>query len=300
MTTEPTKSNRNKAFVATVAVAVAVLLVSAIFAYSYFGAATPAPSSQQPASLQQRPVPVPEVKQPEPAQDQQKVPQQQQSRAEQQQNVAPPQPQQAEANKSTVMLPVFDKPNTSTIDNDIEFTVKLNTTLLERGQTILAEITARNLLPKVVYVPAESNWAPGITRPLCYGWASVGIFQGYYTKSNISSAIPLRMAKPNLLALMCPAPDVYKDLYVERAQDGAIKTVYLVLQPRGEKGGFFSASGYYVKSARDPVKSVRKCAEIACDEHGQPYDFVPFPNGVYTMAAGTGWGQILFLYFTVK
>jgi len=271
-------------------------------------ASNPSPSPQQPASLQ-KPNPLPEVKQPaEVAQDQQKVPEQQ-SQA-QQKNVAPPRPQQvaqpqvppikAEANKSTVVLPVFDKLNASTIDNSIGFTVKLNSTLLERGQVLNGNIMVRNLQPEVVNLTVNgprSQWAPVFKEGLlerggCTLWSSNRIFKGYYTESNISSATPLQMLNPAAgLDPSCPlfaAPEVYKDFYIERAPDGDIKAIYLVLQPHGEKFGAFYMRGYYVKSECYMRGGYEYC------------DLVPFPPGVYTVAVGTAWGQMLILHFSVK
>ncbi len=190
-------------------------------------------------------------------------------------------------NATATALPVFSQLNISAIDKGIEFTVKLNATQLEIGQPIKMKYAIRNLLPTTINVTATSNWPVRDwwkSNPTCY-FVSNWIFQGYYTKSNISLAIPLQLTDPNVI-VPCPAIDYwFPPVEHYRSSNG---TLYLVLKPHSEKTGYLGGmSGYYIKSGRH-------------ENRVSEYDLVPFTKGVYTVAAGTGWGQLVILHFSVK
>jgi hypothetical protein len=188
----------------------------------------------------------------------------------------------ATINQEKEPVPTFNQLNISTIDNGVEFTLMLNTTQLMGGHALNITASVRNLLPTITNITADSVWALPSLR---YSWTSVGcswyasyqVFQGYYLETNISSEVPLQIWDPNF-NLPCPA------LWMLLEPQGAFisnNTLYLPLQPYSEKIAFReSVSGYYYKS-------------------GQLHVYTPFPEGVYTVAAGNGWGQLVILHFSV-
>ena len=88
----------------------------------------------------------------------------------------------------------------------LQLRLSLNSTALQSGQGVGVNITESNILNLTNNVTASHAWkVSGLALGPC-GTGNdpmgVGIFQGYYTESNISSASPLSIYQPGEYA--CP------------------------------------------------------------------------------------------------
>ncbi len=157
----------------------------------------------------------------------------------------------------------------------LNFTLTLSSTQLGDGQPVSITATVTNIRSTFNNITAESDWSEGWfigwgAIDSCNSFANAQIFQGYYTQSNISSLQPgveLQLANPALIP-ECP--------FIP----GAWHT-YFPFQPYESQVGYhYSISGDY-----GPVNSTTT--------------FHFFAPGVYTVAAGDEWGQMVILHFTV-
>ena len=165
--------------------------------------------------------------------------------------------------------------------NGLSFTLFLNSTNLMQGQAI--NITAyvtndRSTFNNLTWAGPGGSWSEGWfigwgMIDSCNSFANAQVFQGYYTQSNISSLQPgveLQLAKPLTFPLGCP--------FIP----GAWYT-YFPFQPHESKIGYqYSTQGDYGKANQS--SSILQL----------------FDPGVYTVAAGDEWGQMVILHFVVN
>ncbi len=132
---------------------------------------------------------------------------------------------------------------------------------------------------------AKGNWAiPALRYPStgCSLFTNFQIFQGYYTKSNISSAVPLQTINPEGPYPQCPNPLL--SLSPEE---------YSVLNQTT------ATVGFHFKHNKD-YSRLGTIVNGIYSQSGQVVHYVLFPKGVYTVAAGDLWGQMVILHFSVE
>ena len=172
---------------------------------------------------------------------------------------------------------------------NLQLVVSINSTYINSGQGILINITEYNTLQAVNNASAANNWSIGILSlgpcgHMIYPFGAE-VFVGYYTSSNISSATPLNLFAPGIYN--CPA---------------IFSVDYYLFQPESDY------ASVYVASTNNT--SVQCCS-------AQPFPITGTLNvgnywdnsnvehnlglGVYTVAAGDGWGwgQLVLLHFAI-
>jgi len=175
-------------------------------------------------------------------------------------------------------------PTTLTTTNTsigLNFTLTLGSSELIGGQAVSITANVTNERSTFNNLTSESDWSePWLigwgTIDSCGSFANAQVFQGYYTQSNISSLQPgseLQLAKPLFPPPECP--------FIP----GAWST-YFPFQPHESQVGYqYSASGDYRNASSDSSSSNST--------------FHLFDSGVYTVASGDEWGQIVILHFLV-
>ncbi len=172
--------------------------------------------------------------------------------------------------------------------------LSLNATTIRSGQTVNFSASEYNTLPTMDNVTAANDWPlHGLSLGLCgmvnepFGMV---VFRGYYAKSNVTSASPLMLYQLNAMT-SCPA-------------------IFSVI----------SRYSFYPGSSKAQIWG--SCDPEPCqadDLSGPPisasnqingfWSTIPYlqwsypsalPSGVYTVAAGDEWGQLVLLHFVVN
>ena len=171
-------------------------------------------------------------------------------------------------------------------------TLSVDSTTYQSGQEITMFVDEQNSLSKVNHVLSSSKWPLnglelGPSYPCgilsSYYPFGVAVFQGYYTSSNLSKAVPLNLNEPDVIMHGCilrighnfaydfkPLSDIEILDYGTNNQD--LNNIVL----KDEIG----LKGYWTN---DSVSQ-----------------FNNFDPGVYTVIAGDEWGALVILHFTVS
>jgi hypothetical protein len=161
--------------------------------------------------------------------------------------------------------------STSTTNESLglNFTMAMNTTLFQSGQGINITVIETDALNTTITINASYNWQlPSLwngTNPCNSLPIGLEIFKGYYTSSNILTAEPLSLYYPGIY--FCPAiPSVFSYTF----------------QPLGNNSitTGITTNGYWAVNLK---------AQTA---------FNNFTTGIYTVAGGDEWGQLVLLHFT--
>ena len=170
----------------------------------------------------------------------------------------------------------YNFPNAASTTNDslgLTLSLVLNYTSLFKGQGVNITVYVTNERSTLNNISDASNWSEiwfigGGMIDSCNSFANAEVFQGYYTQSNISNLQPgseLQLAKP--IFLECPAL-------------GGPWFTYFPFQSNETRVGYqYSTAGNY-----GPANSSTST-------------FTVFSPGVYTVAAGDEWGQMVILHF---
>jgi hypothetical protein len=172
--------------------------------------------------------------------------------------------------------------------------LSLNATTIRSGQTVNFSASEFNTLPAMDNVNASNDWPlRGLSLGLCgtvnepFGMA---VFRGYYDKSNISSASQLMLYPPNAMT-SCPAIFSVISRY-SFYPDSSKAQIWGSCSPEPCQGDDLSGP---------PISASNK---INGFWGGIPYFqwISPWtlPSGVYTVAAGDEWGQLVLLHFVVN
>jgi hypothetical protein len=172
----------------------------------------------------------------------------------------------------------------------LKLELSINSSTIQSGQSINISLSLFNTLPRINNVTRASDWAiPALENSSgdfysCPGWDSVLVFNGYYTQSNVSSAIPMNVNVDG------PAycPNLNFDNYVFQPTSSQA-TVY---------GAIADSSGveYSMTSTNTIAGFVSPNSSYTQTSSAIP---TPFGLGIYTIAAGDEWGQMVLLYFVV-
>lgn len=182
---------------------------------------------------------------------------------------------------STVSVVYIGLPNSASATNTslgLTFSLVLNSTQLYRGQTLNITAYEQNDLSTLNNLTVADDWA----ETWFIGWGAIDscgsfinaqVFEGYYIETNIS----VIQTGPGPYGLQLASPVFMGCPFIA----GAWST-YFPFQPYESRVGYYySADGYYRNS--ESVNST----------------FGFFDPGVYTVAAGDEWGQMVILHFVV-
>ena len=172
----------------------------------------------------------------------------------------------------------------------LQLLLSLNSTDFSQGQYVSVNITELNTLGQVNNLTKEGDWqvnslALGPCGTMNYP-IGIAFFSGFYSASNISSATPLRLYAPGSYA--CPM--ILADI-----------TTYS-FQPMSDVANVFGAS-----TSSPFISNMNVTSEITQNGYWgsnnsssvNSSSFNSFAPGVYTVAGGDEWGQLVLLHFIV-
>jgi hypothetical protein len=158
----------------------------------------------------------------------------------------------------------------------LNLTLRISNTEIPAGGSITINVTESNTLTKPLNISAGRNWpVPGLRMSACYSSVypfGVAVYQGHYSKENISGAKPL-----NLYPLVpCPLLLRYISGYDFAPKSDSALILPGTGSPLRMTAGLI-ASGNYTSGTRQSG----------------------FNPGEYTVAAGDEWGTLVLLYFAI-
>jgi DNA-binding transcriptional ArsR family regulator len=176
--------------------------------------------------------------------------------------------------------------------------LSLNATQISSGHAINITASIFNALPSVNNVTGTSDWAiPGLQNDyLPTGsnvpphYVSVQVSQGYYTQSNVSSANPLKISPEGFSGPLF----------------GVIRNNYYLFQPSSNEALFplsvIATEHSYLALPMGVSALLPGYYPLgnSSSESSSGHALLPFPAGVYTVAAGDEWGDISILHFQVN
>ncbi len=184
-------------------------------------------------------------------------------------------------------------PNTSSTTSKsvkgLMLSLSLNSTTFQPGQEVSVVIDEQNTLATENNVSASNSWplrglSLGPCGTLNYPFG-VAIFQGNYTSSNVSSAMPLQLYNPEGI-YSCPA------LFLVNSYS---------FNPLSDTASVFGGCG---SSNPNPcLTDFKISSEITVtgywsnDQESVLGNFTP---GVYTVVGGDEWGSLAVLHFVVQ
>jgi hypothetical protein len=194
----------------------------------------------------------------------------------------------------TTAATVFSQTSaSSTLSQGLRLSVAINSATLSSDQPLNVTLDDYNTGSSATSLQSSPSWpvssllstqaCPSQPAPL-----NSEIFSGYYSASNISSASPLQTGIP-LSPTQCPnrsfssfefqpSSDIVTASGSSAAPTGVTYRMTVSVQ----------YYGYYVsKGIQTPANGTL------------PYNFVQFPSGTYTLAAGDEFGNLVLLCFTV-
>jgi hypothetical protein len=188
---------------------------------------------------------------------------------------------------------------TTSSTSGLELMASVNTTSIQHGQAIQVSVEVFNTITKANNVSGASNWylndmnpslllGPGNLSSMlgftCFAPANFVIFKGDYGSGNLSSiGSPLVLYGHEMATPSCHKSNF--DLYVFQPYSGEAN-VSLTTPPNYNYTINMQASSAILSYCNIPPG-----AEGVC--------FSGFSPGVYTIAAGDEWGQLLLLHFVV-
>jgi rhodanese-related sulfurtransferase len=178
--------------------------------------------------------------------------------------------------------PATTTPSTTSTqsDNGLQLRASVNTTTLTPGETLQINISEYNTLSTDNNILAAANWGVnGLTVGACpninvlpFG---VAIFQGNYNAHNISQGTPLEL----FAAVPCA-----QLMRLITGYDFLPLSINAAIMPGGNL------------ASPTPMSAT----ETVNGTYTAGFQLTPFAAGTYTVVAGDEWGDLEFLYFTVK
>jgi len=171
--------------------------------------------------------------------------------------------------------------SSSTSSNGIELLVTISPTvlpeaMLSSGKHLNVTTELINTLPRTNNVTIPKDWTlPALVGPCGpIGLVSFAFYSGNYTISNIASATPLPEEGPGVAS--CPAWGLH----------------YLFFQPSSDN---FTIAG----QSPNAYAYARSITQFTGYYSASAFEFVNFPPGIYTIAVGDTWGNLVLVHFTV-
>jgi hypothetical protein len=179
----------------------------------------------------------------------------------------------------------------------LNFTLTMNTTVLQSGRVISINLSETNTLPHFNNITASDNWAYfGFPEQTCVSGPAIlnlpfalAIVQGDYSKLDLNGTTSLPILSPPGLSLLIPcslfwAPaeyDFYPSSNVAIAHNGTVFNVQNESISTSMNFSGYYSSGYYNSSGT------------------YIYETINFSPGMYTVIGGDEWGQMVILHFIV-
>jgi hypothetical protein len=170
--------------------------------------------------------------------------------------------------------------------NGLSLSISVSPQLIKPGYPIHIVISESNTLSKMNNLPVSDKWPiSGLSVGNCETESypfGVAFFQGSYTTANISSTTPLELYDPNTVEIGCISP-VFNVTGYDFKSSSDIATL---------DGGAINGSATFEMSA-EVIGGINWV--------GSPPNAVQqyFEPGVYTVAGGDEWGNMVILHFTV-
>jgi len=164
--------------------------------------------------------------------------------------------------------------------------LSLNATTIRSGQTVNFSVSEYNTLAVMNNVSASSSWPlKGLEVGPCGNLREpfgIAVYRGYQSRSSVSSASAVSFIEPRVFH--CP----------------------LILSSISQYS--FYPDGYKAQiwgsCTPEPCGSVEAISNIPLNGYWNSVFatsyHTDFPPGIYTVAAGDEWGQLVLLYFVVK
>ncbi len=188
----------------------------------------------------------------------------------------------------TITPPISTLPTNTTSKSvkGLSLSLTLNSTTFQPGQEISVIIDEQNTLATVNNVSTSNRWplrglSLGPCGALNYPFG-VAIFQGYYTPSNVSSATPLQLYKPDIY--FCPVILAEINSYA--------------FQPSSDIANVFGSCD--PNPCFSDFKISSEVTVMGYWTNGQEATPSNFTSGVYTVVGGDEWGTIAVLHFVVQ
>ena len=158
----------------------------------------------------------------------------------------------------------------------LELTLRISGTQIPTGGSVTINVTETNTLSTALNISAGRSWpVTGLRMNACYSSVypfGVAVYQGRYTKDNVSAAKPL-----NLYPLV-PCPLLLR--YISGYD----------FSPNSDSAMVLPGSGFPMRMS---------AAVVASGNYTSGAMQTGFSPGEYTLAAGDEWGALVLLYFTV-
>lgn len=172
--------------------------------------------------------------------------------------------------------------------NGLSLRVSINATTITSGQTVNVTVGDYNTLPTTKNISASSDWP---LKNLAVGPCGalndpfgVAVFRGYYAASSISSAKALQLYAPGIY--MCPA-----------ILSGIAQYSFYPQSSVAQIWGSCSPGPCPFRTGPQSIGVNGFWNTVPIVQYSYHTELTP---GVYTVAAGDEWGQLLLLYFVVK
>jgi hypothetical protein len=169
----------------------------------------------------------------------------------------------------------------------MELMAEVNTTSIRAGQSIGVTVTATNTLTRPNNVTGFGNFPVpgmvGVDAPLVWQALGLSVYEGYYTRLDVSSAVALYVFPPLI------------------EEGGCGQKAYFIFQPYSDNGSLYmTCRGETAPGFLGPYTGQTVIPGTSTDSTGLATE--SFEPGIYTLAAGSIWGQSQFvlLYFVVK
>jgi hypothetical protein len=171
--------------------------------------------------------------------------------------------------------------------NGLSLSLTIDTTTYRSGEEATITVDENNTLSTQNNVPTADKWSmSGLSVNPCGTDAfplGIGIFQGNYTLKTISSATPLNIYNP-INTWLCPPQPAIKEYDFQPSSDSVAQIIDG--EPNSqtfEMKQSVSASSYWTVTKQTLTQ----------------YELHNFEPGVYTVAGGDEWGNLVILHFTV-
>jgi hypothetical protein len=182
-------------------------------------------------------------------------------------------------------IPTINANSLSTSANGLSLSLSLSKTTYQPGQEVSLTVDVKNTWSKTNHVTLSNDWP---YNNLASGQCDLGspygiaIFQGNYTSSDFSTAMPIALWDYNFV-VPCPISIPISSYVFKPLSDIATAFSSNASFPNSTYAinAEFTETGYWTGNAPNATLT----------------DFQP---GVYTVVAGDEWGALVVLHFTVS
>lgn len=160
------------------------------------------------------------------------------------------------------------------------------------SHAILVLVSLLNTLVTSNNLSSAQDWPlTGLSAGYCSNYNQpfgIDIFQGYYTKENVTSASPLSLFAPQYCPVYFPPNFFVFDPKSNYVNEVSMQKSSAATNPLGDAEREIPLSGYCCTESL----GTQNCTCMT-------YGAIPFEVGTYTIAGGDEWGDLVLLHFTV-